>query len=467
MKILRRLGIAVLSLIMLMSLTACKPGEERYELSNYMGKSVSSFERKSVTKLEEQSSGVYIMEGVVQVLVPDKKVTSITLLKDAGKYTLFGVTIGMTKTAVEKLLADSFGKETSKSTDSGNNTVIYSYLKEEKQLYITYDRDSKKVVAASYYKISGTQPSTAAASDTEDSGETMLMIGDTRVYYNEAMVYLKLAQDKYEADYGSGIWEADILGNGATFGSMIKQEVINQITELKVISAEAYQQDIALTEEEQADANSYAKEQYKSFSKEELQQYHITEKLLQQVYYDNLLANKMFEKLTINVDNNVPDEDAKQITVQDIFIQNYNLDSEGDQVALSKEDKEAAYEKVQSLLVQAKETEDFKALAEENSQAEEIEYTFGKEGGPKAFGDEFEKAALALKTGELSTIVTTTSGWHIIYCVSDFNEDATTQVKEEIIEQRRNDMFSELYSEWSANYKVVVNQEAWDAISLN
>lgn len=461
----KRLGMIAFTVFLFILLVACRSGGIRYELSDFMGKSVSSFEKKSGIKLEEQSNGVYLGKGVAQVLVPDKKVTSITLLENAGKYTLFGVGIGMAEDTVTGLLSVNFGKEASETKENGNNTVTYMYQKEDEQLYVSYDKDKKTVVTASYYNTSATDQHSAVATEP-DSGEMMLEIGDMKVNYNEARVYIKLAQDQYEADYGNGIWKADILGNGETFGEMIKQEVINQITELKVIQAEAKKQEITLTEEEQADAYAYAKEQYESISKKDRQQYQITPELLQQVYYDNLLANKMYESLTLNVDNNVSDEEARQITVQDIFIQNYNLDAEGKQVALSEEDKTAAYDKVKSLLTKAKEAEDFKTLAEANSEAEEIEYTFGKRNAPEEFGDAFANAAFTLKTGETSDIISTDKGWHIIYCVSDFNEDATTQVKENIIEQRRSDMFSELYTKWSADYKVVVNQEAWDAIPL-
>lgn len=466
MKTIRRLKFTVITLILIVLLTACKSGVDKYELSNYIGKSTSTFEKRSGTELINQSNGVFTTEGVVQVMVPDKKITSITLLRNAEQYTLFGISIGMKKAAADALIKDIFDKAVSETKDSVENTATYSYLKDEKQLYVTYDLDKNSVIEASFYKISAEEQKAADKAELPDSGKMMLMVGDTKVYYNEAMVYLKSAQDKYEADYGDGIWNADILGNGKTFGKMLKDEVINQITELKIIHSEAEKQKIVLTEEELAEANSYAKEHYEGLSDEDKQRYMITEELLQQVYSDNLLADKVFENVTINVDTQVPSDDSKQITVQDIFIQNYNLDTEGKKVALADEDKKEAYDKVKSLLKQAKDTEDFKILAEANSEAKEIEYTFGKGGAPKEFGETFEKAAFSLKTGKISKIIETDTGWHIIYCVSDFNEDATIQVQENIIEQRRNDMFSELYNKWSGDYELVVNEEAWNAISL-
>lgn len=451
-------------LLIVMFLSGCRSSAERYELTNYIGKSISSFERKSGAKLEEQSSGVYLMENVLQVMTNDKDVSAISLLMNAGEYSVFGVKVGMTKQETEELLSESFGKEIAKTTNTDMNSVTYSYLKNEDELYITYDIDKETVIELSYYKTSssGNQDS----GDTMENGELMATIGDSKVYYNEAMVYLKSAQDKYEADYGKGIWNADILGNGQTFEAMTKAEVINQITELKIIRAEAGKQEITLSEEELAEAASYAKEHFEGLSSEDISKYLITEELLQQVYSDNLLASKMFETLTINVDNNVPDEDAKQITVQDILIYNTDFDVEGNKIALSDEDKAAAYEKIQELAQQAKTTDDFYALAEANTEAEAIEYTFGKGQGPKDFSEAFEQAALNLKTGQVSDIISTDYGWHIIYCVSDYDKDATIQVKENIIEDRRDQMFSDLYSDWSKEYKVVVNAGAWDKVSL-
>jgi foldase protein PrsA len=428
-----------------------------------MGKSAATFEKRSGTKLEKQSNGVYAMEDVVQVMAPDKDVTAITLLQNADKYTIFGVAIGMKKTDADQLLFDMFGKEITKTINTEKNAVTYSYLKNEKELYISYDIDKETVTEMSYYVVEKKEENNSE--EPANAGELIAMIGDTRVYYNEAMVYLKSAQENYESDYGNNIWDVDILGHGQTFGTMIKDDVMNQITELKIIRAKAEELGITLSEEELADANSYAKEHFEGLADKDISKYLVTEELLQQVYADNLLAEKVFETLTINVDTVVPDLEAKQITVQQIFINSVDYDAEGNKIALSTEDKDAAFEKVKSLLEQAKETDDFLALAEANSEADTNEYTFGRGQGPKEYSGAFEQAAFTLKTGQVSEIISTDYGWHILYCVSDFNEDATIQVKENIIEQRRNEMFAALYTEWSSDYDIVINSEAWNSVA--
>jgi parvulin-like peptidyl-prolyl isomerase len=462
----RKIIIGISALLLLMLLSACRVGEERYELTNYMGKSVSTFERRSGTNLKEQGTGVYLMEEVVQIMAPDKKVNAISLLRNAGEYRVYGIGIGMAKSEVEVLLADSFGKEIAKTINEEKNTVTYTYLNNDKELYITYDNEKETVTELSYYIVDPKVQKEKEETEQTNSGELMIMVGDTRVYYNEAMVYLKSAQENYEREYGKDIWEADILGNGETFGAMIKEEVIDQITELKIIGAIAAKENITLSEEELADANAYAKEHFEGLTSEDITKYLITEELLRKIYADNLLAEKTFEYFTINVDNKVSDLDSKQIKIQQILINSVNYDSEGKATELSAEDKSAAYEKVQNLLEQAKTTEDFYALAEANSEAETIEYTFGRGDGPEEYSDSFEQAAFTLRTGQVSEIITTNYGWHILYCVSDYDEDATTQKKEEIISQRRSELFAGLYEGWTADYDVVVNSEAWNTISF-
>ncbi|MDF2487208.1 MAG: hypothetical protein K0R46_3376, partial [Herbinix sp.] len=342
MKKSRKLVITISVLLLLMLLSACRVGEERYELTSYIGKSVSTFEKRSGTELEEQGTGVYLMKNVVQIMAPDKEVNAITLLSGAGEYKVVGVGIGMTKSEVDTILAESFGKEIAKTIDSEKNVVTYTYLKSEKELYISYDVEKETVTELSYYIVDTKEQENPEAAEQANAGELMAMIGDIRIYYNEAMVYLKSAQGNYESNYGNTVWSADILGNGETFGMMIKEEVINQITELKIIGAEAAKLEITLTEEELADANAYAKEHFEGLTSEDISKYLITEELLRQVYADNLLAEKTFENLTINVDTEVTDLESKQVTIQQILISSVDYDAEGKPIELSTEEKSEA-----------------------------------------------------------------------------------------------------------------------------
>lgn len=465
-KIELNVSVRLLLLIMLILpfLSGCRINEADYELTNYTEKSINSFEKKTKTDLTQESNGVYRLEGSLQLIAPKGDITSFTILSDSKNYTLFGVGIGMEKTEAEQKLIDVYGTETNKAIESEKNSITHTYRDKESELYISYDIDTELATEISYYYLKTESPQ--EDEDMTNAGELIALVGDTRVYYNEAMIYLKSAQEKYETDYGKGIWDVDIFGDGISFGEYIKDEVLKQITQLKVISDIAIKEGIYLTEEEKADAASYAAEHYAGLSDADRDSYLVTPGLLEKVYSDNLLAEKVFETITIDVDTNVSDVTAKQITVQNILVYGTEINEEGNRVPLSLEQRENAYEKVNTLLEKVRGGDDFYTLAETNSEDDVIEYTFGRGEGPEDYSSAFEQAAFNLKSGEISGIISTEYGWHIIYCVTDFNEDATTRVKEAIIEQRRTELFADYYSRWSSEYDVVINSDVWDAISL-
>lgn len=456
--------ILLLIILILPLLNGCRVDESDYELTNHIGKSVDKFKKSTKTELIEDGNGVYKLEGSLQLIAPKGDIKSFTILEESDQFKVFGIGIGMDKTEAELKLLEIYGSEANKTIDADKNSVTHTYKDNKSEVYLSYGIDTGLVTEVSYYYL--VTESQQEDEDLTNAGELIALVGDIRVYYNEAMVYIKSAQENYEIDYSKGIWDVDIFGDGNSFGEYIKNDVLKQIIQLKVIRDKANQEGITLTEEEMADAVAYANEHYLGLSDADRKQYLVTRELLEKVYSDNILAEKVFETLTIDVDTDVSDISAQQITVQHILVYGTELNEEGNRVALSLEQRNKALDKANGLLDRARSGEDFYTLAEANSEAEEIEYTFGRGEGPEEYSKTFEQAAFNLKTGEISSLIATDYGWHIIYCVTDFNEDATIQVKEAIIEERRTEQFAEYYSQWSSEYDVVINSEAWDAISL-
>lgn len=455
--------IILLLLILMPFLSGCRIDEANYELTNYKGKSIETFEKKTRTELVQKSNGVYLLEDSLQLIAPKEKITSIKILEDSTDYKLFNIEIGMDREQAEEILFEIYGSSKNKTIESEKNSITHTYRDLESELYISYDIDTDIVIEMSYYYLKSDQEEDG---EQAAAGELIILVGDVKVYYNEVMVYLKSVQENYETDYGKDIWDVDIFGDGRSFGEYIKEEVLKQITQLKVISEEAGKEGITLTAEEKADASAYAQEHFLGLSDKDIDRYLVSMELLERVYSDNILAEKVFETKTIDVDTNVSDLTARQITVQHIFVSGSEEDDQGMRVPLPMEKRQTAYEKVNNLLEKVRSGEDFYTLAEANTEADVIEHTFGRGEAPEEYGDIFEQAAFNLKSGEISDIITTGYGWHIIYCVTDFNEDATIRVKEAIIEERRMNLFADIYSEWSKNYDVVINSETWDEISL-
>lgn len=307
-----------------------------------------------------------------------------------------------------------------------------------------------------------TEQSGGNTKEEDTSSEKLVVtIGDNKVYYAEAMVYFQLFKAQYESVYGDQVWTYD-YGNGQTFGDMAKEQILNLITQTKVIGANADTYKAELTDEDETTLKKNAETFLAGITDEDKAKYGFTTEIVENFYRENLIYEKVYDAATMDVDTEVSDDEAKQISVQHMLIKTFEQDESGNRTDFTEEKKAEALKKAKELLKTAKTTKDFKALAEKNTEDSNVEYTFGK----GQMVTEFEEAAFALKPGELSDIVTTEYGYHIIYCVSDFDEDATLAKKEEIIKTRQDEKFTELYDGWSKDIKVEPNDEVWATMTL-
>lgn len=287
-------------------------------------------------------------------------------------------------------------------------------------------------------------------------------IGDMKVYYNEVMVYVLLLKQEYEPSLGSEIWDFTTQTN-ENFEEVAKEEVINQITELKIITNEARELGIELDEDEKDIAVTTATAHYDNMSQSDKKKYGITLGTLIQVYEDNILATKVFESLTVDIDTEVSDEEARQVKIWQLVINTTNISKDGTVTPYTTEEKDIALKNARGLLKKVKKAEDFYQFAKENSEREEIEVIFGE--GDK--GKAIEDIAFNLAEGEISGVIVGEDGYYILYCVSELDEDATADKKEDIILIRQTKLFQKIYAGWLEKYSVVIHQKIWDFVSFS
>jgi foldase protein PrsA len=202
-------------------------------------------------------------------------------------------------------------------------------------------------------------------------------------------------------------------------------QIIDYIIANKLINKYAGENKISYTEQEFT--AEYTKLQTTNFkTNEEFLKYltdnSISEDLLKTQVRNQLLAQKVFEKVTAG------------ITVSDAEVSKYYEDNKGtafanpEQIKIShilvqygdqdtaKKTKEAALEKINMIAQKLKDGETFENMANKYSE-DANSNTLGGDIGYFSKGQlvaEFEKAAFALEVGQVSGIVETTYGFHII-----------------------------------------------------
>ena len=127
----------------------------------------------------------------------------------------------MDKKEAEKKLAEVYKSEVNKTIESEKNSITYTYRNSDSELFVSYEINSDLVTEISdyYYK-----DEKAQSEDIGNAGELIALIGNDRVYYNEAMVYLN--QQKFmNPIMVTASREAEIFEEGKSFGNISRKRL--------------------------------------------------------------------------------------------------------------------------------------------------------------------------------------------------------------------------------------------------
>lgn len=276
----------------------------------------------------------------------------------------------------------------------------------------------------------------------------------------EIMVYLTNMQNRYEKVYGREILDTEI--DGVTLEENVKETALANMAQIKAMTLLAAKHNVTLTEEEKDMVKEAAAEYFSSLNETEIIQMGVNEDTIISLYSEFALANKLYHYLIKDINPEISDDEARTITVEHILIKTYNLDEEGNKVAYSDYAKQQAKNLAQEVVKKAKAGEDFHMLADEYSEDETLTYSFGK----NEMEPGFEEAAFNLGTDEISEVVETQFGYHIIKCISTFNKEVTDENKKKIVEERKEEVFGEEYDSFVSSLTRNLNKELWNTVSF-
>ncbi len=288
---------------------------------------------------------------------------------------------------------------------------------------------------------------------------------------------LGLNKQSMEAYYGNTIWDQEIE-EGVKYKDKFKEMILDQMIYTEVIYEAAKKENLLPTEEE---VNKSIEEFNTSIKdndayKKQLKELGIDDNFLKYQFERNLASDNYKEKF--NKDNSVTNDEMKkyydenkddfyidQVEASHILIK--TIDDEDKK--LSDEKKAEAKKKAEEVLAKAKAGENFSELAKEYSQ----DTVSAKNGGDLGFFKKgemvkpFEEAAFSMKVGEISDLVESDFGYHIIKVTDKEDRQKTfDEVKETIRKTLQDEKCDAQVEKLKEEAKVEKNEEILEKVNI-
>ncbi len=253
---------------------------------------------------------------------------------------------------------------------------------------------------------------------------------------------------QYEQQFGTEVWEQEV--DGRKFGDVAREKLLDMLIDEKLQLKKAAELGITVTDDELNTEVEKAKKYFDSEEKfnEFLKGQSMDLEYFKQSVKKELTISKLTDKLTGNLAVTEEEVKAYYDTHQNEF-----LSVKASHILLdTKEDAE-------KMLVRVKAGENFAELAKQNSKDPSAKENSGdldyfRHGD---MVEPFEKAAFALKPGEISEIVQTDFGFHIIKVEDsklDKYEDVKEQLKGSMINDKKSGEYEKLLEEMRKNAKI-------------
>ena len=277
----------------------------------------------------------------------------------------------------------------------------------------------------------------------------------------EANIYMYTSEDQYTGVFGKEIWDTSLKDSKLL--DELKDVTLARLAQIKAMTLLAQSRAIELDEEEQEKVKEAAGKYIAGLDPASIAKLAISEEIVERMYGDYALAEKIYDNITANVNPEISDDEARTIKVRHILIKTYEADEEGNKTIFGTDRKNAAFQKAVAIRKEAmEEGADFDALIDKYSEDTTAEYTFGKGMMP----ENFEKAAFELGTDEISDVVQTDYGFHIIKCISTFDRDETDANKVRILKQRKKEAFNATYENFIKTLHSNLNEELWENLDF-
>lgn len=314
--------------------------------------------------------------------------------------------------------------------------------------------------------------------NSSNNQENLFTLGKIDCSKSEAKVFLLANQMLYEKVLGSGHLdqEAGSLNNAKdltkdesansamTLKEVIKEKSMSELIRIKCLLNMAKEDNTELTKEESNKADSNASKYFKSLSKEEKEYINLEENDLKTVFEDYTLAMKEYSQKTKDIKCDISKDDAKTISIEEIFWPTTTLSKDGKVVKEEKSMIESIKKKMEGALSEIESGSDFSYVAGKYNQASKSRQDIYL--GDNVLPEDIEKEAFKLKKDEVSKLLKSKDGYYIIKCVETDNKELSEKNYEKMLKDYKESEFEKDYETFLDSLSSNLNEKEWKALDL-
>ena len=365
---------------------------------------------------------------------------------------------------------------------------------------------------------------TGCSSSTD---KTVAKMGDTEITLGEAEFMLRYNQAKTQGYLGAmfggetNVFLQDLTGNGQAYGETVKESVMNDLKEMTILEQHMSDYNVELTEDEKSAIEEAAKEFMAANDKDVLKEMAATEETVTRILTLYTIQSKMETAIEADVDTEVSDDEAAQKSIQYVYFtipeteseteDATDADSEGAGEATTETESETATEtasETESEETSEAETETESEAASENETEEATEaeteesaekketretaqsvidavlggetledavkavdenksvtdYSYGAD--EDVLNENLKNVADTLSDGEIAAEpVEGENGFYVVQMVSTFDREATDQKKEEIVKDRKTELYDSVLADWEPE-SFDIDEKVWGTVTF-
>lgn len=293
----------------------------------------------------------------------------------------------------------------------------------------------------------------------EDAKTVVAKYGNEKIYLDEARFYAQLSQYQYEEQYAMAAYWKTELSSGYTYEDSVKDDAMSKVLQTRILCEQADALGVSLDE---ADTAKIAEAVEAFLASEEGIAIGAAEELVNRIYTQNALANKVQQELIADTDRDV-EEDQFACRDMDCIVVYPSETEEGEEDTV---DEAAAAEEIQAAM------EDGDAVDDIYDQYDSDVYSMYKFNEyAVCLNEEYPFVETLFDLEKEGDVVTyhdeENDRYYVIRLTALTDEDATKDAIAKEISDRESENFNTKYEELKSKAKSFkVNEDVWAAVTF-